>query len=287
MSQIAPTAPQMLVSNVVQIVNEHPTDSFVMKYGPTQRLELAPYGSIDVGGNPTDRLLVNEEVAWHFLGKWWADNSNPRERARVGEVQRLRTLYGAYEDDVAWSQSKVHHLKAYTPAGQPIVTVVDDPEGAQMVGGQTPIGREMSLESQLEVMRQHTAQLEARLAQQERRIAEQPNAEQQVPPDARPPAPAAPYNPATAPPPVPTVAGVAVPVAPATVGLPQTVGIPVVPNATAASVAATLDPDAEELGVIGSALPVRTSVAYDPSEAEVPEDAPAVVKQTSQGGQIR
>ena len=259
MSQIAPTAPQILVSPVVQLVNEDPERTFNMKYGPTQRLVLAP----------GERLFVNEDVAWHFLGRWWADNSNPRDRARVGEYNRLRTLYGAYEDDRVWEASMAHSLKAYDPTGKPITTVVDDPDGVQSGAGQTPMGREMSLEAQVEVMKQQMAQMMAQLEDKQRR--EATDVAPDVPPMA-PPMPS-PYNPAGPVPPAPTVAGTAVPVAPAPMGIP-------------AAGNAAHDPEAQDLGVIGGQIPVKAQVAYDPNEAEAPEDNPQVVKTSPQGGRV-
>lgn len=257
---LAPAGPRVLVSNIVQLVNESDQD-FRMKYG-TLFFEL----------KAGQKVFVNEEIAWHFLGRWWTDNANPRQRDRANEYGRLRVLYGAYEDDVMWQASMAMALKAYAPDGQLIVTVVDDPEGTQSTGGQTPFGREMSLESQIEVMRQTMQQLTAEVEAGKRRAGDE--GQPVVPADGA-PQPSAPYNPAT-PNPISSAVGAPVPLAPA----------PFDGSGIAAAGNAMVDPDADLLGTVGQALPVRTTTAYDPSEQEVEEDQPDVVKHTSTGGRV-
>jgi len=235
-------APQMLVSNVVQLVNES-DQPFNMEYGPGQRLVLAPNGT---GG---DRLFVNEEVAWYFLGRWWTDNSNPRNKARQDEYQRLRTLYGAYEDDRIWMASPAQTLAAYAPDGQRITTVVDDPDGV-LGGTSTQLGKEMSLESQLKVMQDTVLQLQAQMAAQQQQNANQD--QPAAPVDARPPSASAMLA-------VPgqqtaEIGGQQVPVAPPTF----------------------IAPEVDEPGA-PARLPVVATVAHDPSEADAPEDAPASI----------
>lgn len=144
--------PQMPQLTVIKLVNEGPTE-FNMAYGPNQRVVLPPGGF----------LFVHEEVAWHILGRWWMDNSNPRNRARVGEYNRLRVLYGAYEDDGAWERNKPR-VKAYTPTGEPIITVVDDPSGIEAQSAQTPLGANAGLAAQVQYLQQ---QLEAVMAAQD------------------------------------------------------------------------------------------------------------------------
>lgn len=266
--QLQPAGAQVLVSNIVQLVNESDKD-FRMKYG-TLFFELGAGKS----------MFVNEEVAWHFLGRWWTDNANPRQRDRANEYGRLRVLYGAYEDDVAWQASMAMAMKAYAPDGAQITTVVDDPEGTSNAGGQTPFGREMSLESQIEVMRQQVQTLTAEVEAKKRREADL--GQEVVPADAR-PQPSAPFNPSSpAPSPLQQAVGVPLPQAPDAFN-----GIPAEGNAAQGSAPApAVDPDAALLGSVGAALPVRSQVAYDPSEADVEEDAPAVVKHTATGGRV-
>lgn len=144
--------PQMPQLTVIKLVNEG-TTTFNMPYGPNQRVVLPPGGF----------LFVHEEVAWHILGRWWMDNSNPRNRQRVGEVGRLRVLYGAYEDDAAWEANKPR-VKAYTPTGEPIISVVDDPSGEIENTAQTQLGANAGLAAQVQYLQQ---QLEAVMAAQD------------------------------------------------------------------------------------------------------------------------
>lgn len=173
-------APQMvgLQMNVVELRNEGST-TFDMRYGPVQRLTMAP----------GEKQLVLEEVAWHFLGRWWMDNSNPRQRQRVEEYRRLRVLYGAYEEDAIWQQSRPQ-IVAYTPAGERITTVVDDPDGTTAIRSLTPLSREQQLETQIDNM---SRQLQALQSQQDMLMRAQEADLQPAPlTDSIPTAPAAP-----------------------------------------------------------------------------------------------
>lgn len=153
MTQQAPTAPRATPSigpnmNIVRLVNEGDRP-FRMRYGPLEWLHL------DAG----QETAVIEEVAWHFLGRWWMDNSNPRLRERANEYQRLRTLYGSYESDETWEQNRPRII-AYTMSGERITTVVDDPDG-NANQGPTPMSRELNLESQLAHMQGQILKLQA------------------------------------------------------------------------------------------------------------------------------
>ena len=140
-----------LLVNVVKLVNEG-HETFNKRYGPHDRLIIEPGAEV----------FVTEEVAWHFLGRWWANNSNPRFRERVEEVRRLRVFYGAYEDDVLWERMKPR-ISAYTSDGARIATVVDDPEGLEQGGGQTRLGMEQSHEAQIEFLQRQILDLTARM----------------------------------------------------------------------------------------------------------------------------
>lgn len=229
----------MYVSNIVQLVNEG-TTIFNMKYGPRDRLILQPGQSV----------MVPEEVAWHYLGRWWMDNTR---RDRVGEYQRLRTLYGAYDDDILWQQNKPL-IVAYLPTGQRITTVVDDPDGTAGQVVTTPLAQTQSLEAQLEVMRDQMLVLQAKLegrAREEANVA-QPNA----PTDASPPPPGIPPFQGPVAPGL-TVGGIPIPVAP-----------PVIPNPTGVGQTNPLPPDTR--------LPVSEGIAYQPPDPDdVPTDDPA------------
>lgn len=257
MDTMTPAQPTMMVSPVVQLVNESDTE-FSMKYGPRERLVLAPGAS----------LFVNEEVAWHFLGRWWTDNANPRIKARQAEFQRVRTLYGAYEDDIAWKASRAFHLKAYDPTGKQIITVVDDPDGELTTGGQTGLGTQQSLEAQLEIMRGMVMELTAKVESQNRR--EVNEGQPTVPTDVQ-PQPAPVYNPSA-------------PMTPPTFPMGQAGAVPVSPEPVGIDPTPMVGPDPDEEIAFGSRLTPSVGVAYDPNEATVEEDAPAVVKT---GGRIQ
>lgn len=151
MTMLAPTvgSSSSIGMNVVRLRNEGDT-VFDKRYGPNARLTL----------QPGEELFVPEEIAWHFLGRWWTNNANPKYRERVEECRRLRVFYGAYEDDTAWTTNKPR-LVAYTPEGIRITTVVDDPDGLESAPVSTPLGREQSLEAQIQFMQGQMAALQA------------------------------------------------------------------------------------------------------------------------------
>ncbi len=251
--QAAEQAPPMtFVAQVVRLVNEG-DEPFTMKYGPRDRLTLAPGQSV----------FVPEEVGWHFLGRWWTNNADPRNRARQAEIDRLRTLYGAYEDEVIW-QAKKPRLVAYDPQGARITSVVDDPDGAANAP-QTQFGKEQNLEAQIAIMQQNILALQAQLNQKAISDSEVLN---DVPP-AVPQPPAPPFNPQ---PRTQTVGNaVSVPVAPA-----QVPGGP--------DFSQLLPTGSEPVPHVGEApigveLPVRATVAYEPPtpEGDVPTDDPKIV----------
>lgn len=225
----------MMVPNIVQLVNEG-SEPFNMRYGPTQRLAIAPGAS----------LFVNEDVAWHFLGRWWTDNSNPKTRERREEYGRLRTLYGAYEDETIWEKNRPR-IVAYSPDGNRITTVVDDPEGGE---AQTPLGREMSLEAQMGVMQDMVLRLQAQL---DGRVQDDANVGQpSVPVDVT--GIQSVSSVAPGPRDMATIAGTQVPVSPA-------------PYIT---------PPVEDEEGAPARMPVHASVAFDPNEETAPEDAPLI-----------
>lgn len=75
---------------------------------------LVPYGAmVLVAGNPDAR------------------NLNSRQRNRLLEFTRLRTKYGAYEDDGKWEKNRPA-IEFYTMDGDRIWTVLDDPDGERV-----------------------------------------------------------------------------------------------------------------------------------------------------------
>lgn len=239
------SASPMMVPNIVQLVNEGDT-TFNMRYGPTQRLTIAA----------GERLFVNEEIAWHFLGKWWTDNANPRVRERREEYSRLRVLYGAYEDETLWERNRPR-IVAYAPDGQRITSVVDSPDGE--ASGITQLGREMSLETQMKTMQDMVLNLQAQL---DGRVLDDTNrAQPAVPADAT---PQIPPNPTMAPQrDTATIAGTQIPVTPP----PFPTSEPMIPGA--------VDETVDEEGA-PPRMPVRSVTEYDPTETDVEEDAPQI-----------
>lgn len=54
-----------------------------------------------------------------------------RNNHRRAEYERIRTLYGAYDNDELWEENRPR-FKVVTMAGDPVPTVVDDPTGANI-----------------------------------------------------------------------------------------------------------------------------------------------------------
>lgn len=256
MTMTAPVGSSMMV-NVVQLRNEGMTQ-FRMKYGPRDWLVIEPGASV----------FVTEEVAWQFVGRWWTDNSNPRRRERANEVLRLRVLYGAYEDEVAWATNRPA-LSAWTPDGQRITTVIDDPDGVEERHITTPLGREQSLERQMDMLQGMVLELQAKLEREQTRAA---NADQPpVPSDVVPPAPTAPGPPMAGPRSHTFPSGVSAPVAPAPV-TDRPVGPPV--ESEVAITAAGVEEQAPERPpvVVETLYPDEAELAAGPGD--VPVDTP-------------
>lgn len=82
-------------------------------------------------------LIVGGTDAWLPAGCvvcWLGDpealtvrNNKPTEE-RYNEVRRIRTMYGAYDDDQLWDENKPS-LEVYTSAGERVYTPADDPLG--------------------------------------------------------------------------------------------------------------------------------------------------------------
>lgn len=61
-----------------------------------------------------------------YLGNPNSRDIDSKRRYRTKELARLRVRYGAYENSKTWEANKPN-LEAYTIDGDPITTVVDDP----------------------------------------------------------------------------------------------------------------------------------------------------------------
>lgn len=260
-STASPTAPMAFVANVVQLVNEG-EKTFSMKYGPRDRLVLEPGQS----------YFVQEEVAWQFLGRWWTTNADQRNRERVNEYNRLRVLYGAYEDDVLWEQNRPQ-IVAYMANGDRITSVVDDPEGTNGLQAQTQFGREQSLEAQMAIMQQTILTMQAQIESRDRVAAEAG-------------VPDAPADVASGPVPVPTYVAPAPPTAP--MGMVAGQVLPVAPPAVTPSPQRVMPPSASGVtydaqgrprgaervapkvegdAIVGLEVPIKEATAYDPEKA--------------------
>lgn len=156
--------------NIVRLINES-DQPFRRKYGPVDFIVIPAHGE----------LAVPEEVAAHYLGRWWLENTPRQPRARADEYTRLRAYYGAYENAEMWEQNKprLHALRA---DGSRITTVVDDPDGVS-------VGKSVGLneEDQLALMREQLRVLQDRLDDADR--AKQATAAPPVPNDGIPHAP--------------------------------------------------------------------------------------------------
>lgn len=275
MTMIQPNVGNALgtIAEVVQMVNAGDT-TFNMPYG-TARLIIEPGQS----------FMGQTEIAAHFMGRWWTDNTDPKYRERAEDLRRLRTLYGCYEDDVMWAARKPK-LVLYSAAGEEIRTLLDDPEGHYAKPQGLIIGS--SLEAQLAIMQQQMATLQATIANKE---GMPPQMDSSVAP---PPPP--PHTPPT------TMTGVsgfpnAVPLAaPTTARLPQAP----VPTATTQTIPTTglveggaTEFSDEYLRDLQSSMPtdhggddvlsdeIGTRIPVDAREVEpegVPVDAPPLVK---------
>lgn len=265
MTMIQPNVGNVLgtISEVVQMVNEG-DETFSMAYG-TARLIIEPGQS----------FMGQREIAAHFMGRWWTDNSDPKYRERAEDLHRIRTLYGCYEDDVAWERNKPR-LVLYSASGEVIPTLLDDPDGLYAKPQGLVVGS--SLEAQLAIMQNQMAQLQSQIANKE---GMPPQMDSSVAP---PPPP--PHTPGATTTTVPGYPGGAVPLA-APSQVPTVAPVPPAP-------AATQEYSAEYLADLQSTMPEETVAANDivadeiggrlPVDAVVvepegvPVDAPPVIK---------
>lgn len=264
-----PTSIPSLTSDVVMLKNLG--GDFSMKYGPTNRVTI-PAGKT---------VHVPAEIAAHFLGRWWLRNEG-RFRDRADEVDRLRVLYGAYEDNVAWEQNRPR-FEAYTDSGDRITTVVDDPTGEAATG--SALITDLDVEQRLRIMQERQDELQ-------RQLDEKVRGEQAEVHDPGADAPLAAPTPTPGVPPanLATLGDTTLPVAPGLVSDLNSSSTP--PAITDPAFAGTNDPTiapepADSLVPEGAELPPRLPVTAEPAglppgaesvppgEAEsVPDDTP-------------
>lgn len=268
MTMIQPNVGNALgtIAEVVQMVNAGDT-TFNMPYG-TARLIIEPGQS----------FMGQREIAAHFMGRWWTDNTDPKYKERAEDLRRLRTLYGCYEDDAAWNARKPH-LVLYSASGEEISTLLDDPEGQYA----KPMGliTGSSVEQQMAILQQQLATLQQSI-----------NTREGMPPmmdSSVAPPPPPPHTPAA------TMTGVSgfpggVPLAAPSARFPQA---PTPPVPTASAQGGTGEFSEEYLRDLQSTMPadhggddvladeIGTRIPVDAREVEpegVPVDSPPIVK---------
>lgn len=142
---------------------------------------------VDMYGNQPYRIRAGSESIVPFdamalwLGHPAANNVDPRNRVRVSEYARLRTRYGAYDNPDLWEQNKPK-LECFTiDTGEPIITVVDDPDGDTLVPESVPgsdqafiLARMKQMEEEMAALR-NALQVEQNAAAAERMGIAQPD----------------------------------------------------------------------------------------------------------------
>lgn len=92
---------------------------------------------VDKFANHTYVIKAGEDTIIPFdamilwLGNPKAVDVDGKRRYRRDEFRRLRVRYGAYDDADLWEQNKPQ-LSCTTIDGQPITTIVDDPDGKHL-----------------------------------------------------------------------------------------------------------------------------------------------------------
>lgn len=90
--------------------------------------------------------------------------NDPRAKQRTYEFQRLANKYGIYSKHHLWNE-KIPKVKAFTLAGEPIITVLDDPRGVSNTDEALTAEASIQNEQTMRAMQQQIAQLTAQLAQ--------------------------------------------------------------------------------------------------------------------------
>lgn len=113
---------------------------------------------------PGSEIMVTRDAANRWTGNATVFDDG-KVNARREEYNRLRVLYGAYENDTKWEENQPH-LAVYDLDGNRIITVIDDPEGTQVQPA--PIDRTTrSMQEQLEDMERQMAAMRRAMEDQE------------------------------------------------------------------------------------------------------------------------
>lgn len=113
---------------------------------------------------PKSEIMVTLDAANRWTGNAATVNDG-KVNARREEYNRLRVLYGAYENDEKWVKNQPH-LAVYDLDGNRINTVIEDPEGTRLTA--TPADKTTrSMQEQLEDMQRQMEAMTRAIADQE------------------------------------------------------------------------------------------------------------------------
>lgn len=113
---------------------------------------------------PGSEIMVTQDAANRWTGNPTTVNDG-KVNARREEYNRLRVLYGAYENDEKW-EANHPRLAVYDLDGNRINTVIDDPEGTALTPA--PIDRTArSMQDQMEDMQRQMDAMARAMADQE------------------------------------------------------------------------------------------------------------------------
>lgn len=110
-------------------------------------------------------MIVMWDIMVYWLGNPALTDASIRERDRTREVNRLRVLYGAYDDDAVWEVNKPK-LEVYQLTGERVWTVVDDPDGEHVTPASQSMAYAQTYEAQIALMQKQIDALQAMMQQQ-------------------------------------------------------------------------------------------------------------------------
>lgn len=103
----------------------------------------------------------------NWFGHPDAVDTDPRNRHRFNELERLRVKYGVYDDDTKWD-ANTPKIEVFTLDGERVLTVLDDPEGNHLHPSTTTMAEKTILEEQLDAMQKQMRVMQAQLDVQNR-----------------------------------------------------------------------------------------------------------------------
>jgi hypothetical protein len=145
-----------MAGEVVRLKNKGKTQ-FVGKYAQTRY-------AVEPGGE----LIVPREAMWHWFGRPFLVDTG-KHKDRTTEWKRLQTLYGLFDDEAGSYDEKfkqnVPQVEVYDLDGERIITVIDDPTGANISPADQTRQEKELLDEQIAKMRQELNALQAAQAQ--------------------------------------------------------------------------------------------------------------------------